>query len=193
MCDHHKKVEGDWKVSEIKSTLELALERTKKIAISDEERQKIKQKEILEKVSSLSHRYREGTSPLHEILKEIEKMDKRIQPWVVESLLNQWMEALSLNDEGERLMKGIESLKERSLDKIKQRFDTLLSLYREEIEELKKRVRVQLMEILRKEHISGSAMEPNVERSELYKKERERLDQTYQVRLQELKEKLKTL
>lgn len=179
-------------MAEIKSTLELALERTKKIAISDEERQEIKQKEILDKVSTLSHRYREGTSPLHEILKEIEKMDKKIRPWAVENLLNQWVEALSLNDEGERLMKGIESLKERSLDEIKQRFDALLSLYREEMEEMEKRVRIQLMEILKREHISGSAVEPNVEGSELYKKERERLDQTYKAKLQELKEELKT-
>lgn len=180
-------------MAEIKSTLELALERTKKIAISDEERQEIKQKEVLEKVSSLSHRYREGTSPLHEIMKEIEKMDEKIRPWVVENLLNQWIDALSLNDEGGRLFKGIESLKHRNLDEMRERFDVLLSLYRGEMEEMKKRVRIQLMEILSKGHISGSAVEPKLEGSELYKKERERLDQTYRVKLEELKEKLKTL
>lgn len=179
-------------MAEIKSTLELALERTKKIAISEKERQEIKQKEILEKVSALSHRYREGTSPLHEILKEIKKMDEKIRPLVVETLLNQWMEALSLNDEGERLIKGIESLNQRNLDEMKQRFDALLSPYREETEEMKKRVRIQLIEILRNDHISGSAVEPKLEGSEFYKKESEKLNQTYRVKLEEFKERLKT-
>ncbi len=179
-------------MAEIKSTLELALERTKKIAISDEERQEIKQKEVLEKVSVLSHRYREGTSPLHEILKEIEKMDERIRPWVKETLLHQWIEALSLNDEGGRLIKGIESLKQQTLDELKQGFDALLSLYREEMEGIKTKGRIQLLEVLRKEHISGSAVEPKLEGSELYKKESERLDQTYRTKLEELKEKLRT-
>ncbi len=180
-------------MAEIKSTLELALERTKQIAISDEERQEIKQKEVLEKVSALSHRYREGTSPLHEILKEIEKMDEKIRPWVKKTLLDQWIEALSWNDEGGRLMKGIESLKQRNLDKMKQRFDELLFLYRDEMEGMKRRVRSQLMEILRKEHISGSAVEPKLEGSELYKKKVEKLDQTYREKLEELKEELKAL
>ncbi len=180
-------------MAEIKSTLELALERTKKIIISDEERKEIKQKEILEKVSSLSHRYREGTSPLHEILKEIEKMDEKIRPWVVDTLLTQWIKALSLTPEGERLIKGIESLKRRGLEKMKERFDDLLYHYQEAREEMKKRVKVQLMEILKKEHISGSAVDPKVEGNEIYKEESERLDQTYMGKLEELKKELRTL
>jgi hypothetical protein len=180
-------------MAEIKSTLELALERTKKIGISDEERQEIKQKEILQKVSSLSHRYREGTSSLHEILKEIEKIDGKNRPWVVKTLLNQWIETLSLDDEGERLFKGIESLIHRDSGEIKQKFYDLLSLYQEEKEEMKKRVKAQLMEILRKGHIFGSAVEPKVDGNELYKKESLKLDQTYRVKLEALKERLKTL
>ncbi|MGB9628777.1 MAG: hypothetical protein ACPL6D_08955 [Thermodesulfobacteriota bacterium] len=180
-------------MAEIKSTLELALEKTKKIGISDEERQEIKQKEVLQKVSSLSHRYREGLSSLHEILKEIEKMDEKIRSWVVENLLNQWIETLSLDDEGERLFKGIESLKHRDTEEMKQKFYDLLTLYQEEKEEIKKRVRIQLVEILRKEHIYGSAVEPKLEESELYKKESEDLDRIYRMKLEELKEKLKTL
>ena len=47
-------------MAEIKSTLELALERTKKIAISEKEKEEIRRKKLLEKATGLFHRYREG-------------------------------------------------------------------------------------------------------------------------------------
>jgi len=47
-------------MGEIKSSLELAMERTKKIAISEKEREEIKRREIDQKVNALSNRYREG-------------------------------------------------------------------------------------------------------------------------------------
>ncbi len=76
-------------MADIKSTLELAMERTKKMAISKEEREEIKEKESLQKVSSLFYRYKEGHIPLNEILREIEKMDEKTRPWVKENLLSQ--------------------------------------------------------------------------------------------------------
>jgi hypothetical protein len=45
-------------MGEIKSTLDLAMERTKKISISQEEKEEIKRKEILQKVTGLSNRYK---------------------------------------------------------------------------------------------------------------------------------------
>ena len=89
-------------MGEIKSTLELAMERTKKIAISEKEKEEIKQKEVLQKATSLFHRYREGHLPLNDILKEIERMEKKTAIMVKEILLSQWIDALSLNDDDER-------------------------------------------------------------------------------------------
>ena len=110
-------------MGEIKSTLELAMERTKKFAISEKEKEEIKQKEVLQKATSLFHRYREGHLPLNGILKEIEKMEKKTAIMVKEFLLSQWIDALSLDDDDERIFKGIESLKGRSIDEVKQKID----------------------------------------------------------------------
>ena len=82
-------------MGEIKSTLELAMERTKKFAISEKEKEEIKQKESLQKVTRLFHRYREGHLSLNEILKEIKKMEKKTATMVKELLLSQWIDALS--------------------------------------------------------------------------------------------------
>ena len=102
-------------MAEIKSTLELALERTKRFAVSEQEKDAIKQKEVLQKATSLFHRYREGHLSLNDLLKETERMERKTSMTVKEYLLSQWIEGLSLDDEDERILKGVESLKGRNI------------------------------------------------------------------------------
>ena len=180
-------------MAEIKSTLELALERTKKITISEEEREEIKRKEVLQKATGLFHRYKEGHTPLNEILKEIERMEEKSGNIVKESLLAQWMDALSLNDENERLLKGIESLKDRGINEVTHKLRDLLSQYQRKKEKVKQEVNVQSIEALRREGIYGTAVEPNIEVDQLWEKELAKLDHFYGERLKEIKEQLKVL
>jgi hypothetical protein len=180
-------------VGEIKSTLELAMERTKKFAISEKEKEEMKQKEVLQKATSFFYRYREGHLPLIEIMKEIEKMEKKTATTVKECLLSQWIDALSLDDDNERILKGIESLKARTIDGVKQKFHSLLSQYLSEKEKVREKVKVQFTEALKKDGIYGSAVEPKFEGNELWKKEIEKLDQSYRMKLEEIKERLRGL
>jgi hypothetical protein len=178
-------------MAEIKSTLELAMERTKKFTISEKEKEEIKQKEVLQKATGLFHRYREGHLPLNEILREIERMDEKAGPMVKEILLSQWIDALSLDEEEERLLRGIEALKGKEIDEVKEKFHHLSSQYQKEKEKIKEEMRVQLTEALRKDNIYGSAVEPRLEGTQLLINQLERLDQVYDVKLEEIKEKLK--
>jgi hypothetical protein len=180
-------------MAEIKSSLELAMEKTKKFAISEKEKEEIKQKEVLQKATNFFHRYREGHIPLNEILKEIEKMEKKTTITVKEVLLSQWIDSLSLEDDDERTLKGIESLKEQNIDKLKEEFHTLLSQYQDEKEKVKEEVRVQFTEAIRRDGIYGSAVEPKLEGAELWKKENEKLVQSYKKKLEEIKGQLKGL
>ena len=180
-------------MGEIKSTLELAMERTKKMTISEKEKQEIKRKEIEQKVNSLSNRYIAGHLSLNEILRETERMDENTQAKAIEILLSQWIDALSLSDEDERLIKGIESLKHRDAEELKQKHLQLLSRYRCAREKAREEVGTRFVETLKKKGIYGSAVEPNIEASPLWKKEVEILDQQYCSQVQELKEQLRTL
>lgn len=180
-------------MAEIKSTLELAMEKTKKIAISEEEREEIKRKEIMQKAAGLFHRYMEGHIPFNEILKEIERMEEKTGSIVKGFLLTQWINALSLNDEEERFIKGIESFKNRGINEVIQKLRHLLSQYRTEKEKVKQEVKVQSIEALRRKGIYGSAVEPNIEVDQLWEKELGKLDHFYGERLKEIKEQLKVL
>jgi len=180
-------------MGEIKSTLELAMERTKRFAVSEKEKDEMKQKEVLQKATSLFHRYREGRLSLNEILKEIERMERKTATTVKEYLLSHWIDAVSLDDDSERILKGVESLKERSIAEVKQEFRHLLSQYQREKEKVREKVGVQLIEALEKDGIWGSAVEPKLEGSELWKKENENLDRSYLIKLDEIKEQLRRL
>jgi hypothetical protein len=180
-------------MAEIKSTLELALERTKKMAISEKEKKEIRQKKLLEKATTLFHRYREGHAPLSELRKEIERMDGRTSAAVKDFLLSQWIDALSLEDEDERLIKGIEWLKNGCLEETPQRFRHLSSQYREEMEKIRQETRTQLVEALKREGIAGSAIEPNVEGNLLWKEAVEKLDHLYGEKLEEIRKQLRNL
>jgi hypothetical protein len=180
-------------MAEIKSTLELALERTKKMAISEKEKEEIRQKRLLEKAKGLFHRYREGHAPLSDLQKEIEKMDDKTSAAVKDFLLSQWIDALSLRDEDERLIKGIQWLKNSRLEGTPQGFRQLSSQYREEIEKIRQETRTQLVEALKREGIAGSAIEPNVEGDLLWKEAVERLDHLYGGKLEEIRKQLRNL
>ena len=178
-------------MGEIKSTVELAMERTKKFSLSEKEREEMKQKEVLQKASSLFHRYRDGLLSLHEIQKQIDKMEKKIAATVKEFLLSQWIDALSLDDDEKKIFKGVELLEQRSVDEARKKFRSLFSRYRSEKEKVKEKARLRLIEDLRKGGIFGNAVEPRVEESELWKKENEGLSHSFQMELEEIKEQLR--
>ena len=180
-------------MGEIKSTIELAMERTKKFALSDKEKEEMKQKEVLQKAGSLFHRYRDGHLSLNEVLKEVEKMEEKKATTVKKSLLSQWIDVLSLNDDHERTLKGIEALNRQSLDEVKRKFHRLLSQYQGEKETLKEKTNLRLTEALKKEGIYGSAVEPRLEGSVSWEKENETLDHSHRKKLEEIKEELRGL
>jgi uncharacterized membrane-anchored protein YjiN (DUF445 family) len=180
-------------MAEIKSTLELAMERTQKITISEEEREEFRRKEILQKAMSLFHRYVEGHTPLNEILKEIERMEGKTGSIVKEFLIVQWIDALSLNDGNERLLKGIESLKDQGISEVTHQLRDLLSQYQRKKEKVEQEVKVQSVEALRKEGIYGTAVEPHIEGDPLWEKELVQLDHAYKMKLEEIKKELRSL
>ena len=180
-------------MAEIKSTLELAMERTKKVAISDKEKEEIKQKEILQKATSLFYRHREGHLSLNDMMKEMEKMEETVATTVKQSLLSQWIDALSLEEDAARTFQGIESFKGQNIDETKEEFRKILLTYQAEKEKLKERMKEELTKELRKDGIYGNAVEPKLEGSEIWKKENEKLHQSYRMKLEEIKGQLRGL
>ncbi len=178
-------------MGEIKSSLELALERTKGLKISEKEREEIKRKEIVQKAESLAHRYREGSITIKEIQKEMERMEKKRATEIENHLIDHWLQGLSLTLRDERILDGIEALRNQPMDAIKREFRSLIVSYQEEKENTKQKLRTIILEGLKKEGFDGSAVEPCIESSPLWEKESLRIEQSYQEGLEKLKERLR--
>ncbi len=180
-------------MGEIKSALELAMERSKKYAVSDEERQKIKEKELLQKATALFNRYMENLLPLHEIAREIEKMGEETGQRMKELLLSLCVDALSLdlNKEPERLFPLIELAKGQDFPEMKKKVQALFMAYRDEIERAKQRAILGLTEALKEEKIYGDAVLPNLEGHDRWKQTLDGLSRPFEARLEEIKKALK--
>ena len=178
-------------MAEIKSTLELALERTRKMSISEEEKREIKRKEIVQKATWMFHRYLEDHSSLNEVLREIERMEEKAGATIREMFLSQLIDALSVDDGSKKLLRGIESLKGRSVDDIKQKLEVLHSEYEREEQEAEEKGRVQMEEALRKEGIHGSAVVPHVKGSKEWRERIGTVEQGFRGKIEEVKEALR--
>jgi hypothetical protein len=82
-------------------------------------------------------------------------------------------------------------LEQRDIHEVKQKFRDLLSQYQGEKEKVKEKAKIQLIEGLRRDGIYGSAVEPKLEGSELWKKEMGKLNHSYKMKLEEIKEQLR--
>ena len=180
-------------MAEIKSTLELALERTKRLEISKEEKEEIKRKETLQKATTLLHRYMEDRISVNEIMKELERTEVGPRHSVRENLLSQWIDALSVNQGNEKLLRGIEVLKGRSLQEVRERLNRLLAQYEEEKKQMEETVRLQQEEALRREGIYGDAVVPRVKEGDEWNAWAETQDHSYGGQVEELRKVLRAL
>ncbi len=180
-------------MAEIKSTLELALERTQKMSISKEEKEEMKRREIAQKATGMFHRYMDDHLSLDGMTREIERMEERARATVRNVLLSQWIDAVSLDAENEKLLRGIEFLKGRNVDDVKQKLEVLRSEYERETHEAEQNIGVRLAEALRKENIHGSAVVPHVRGSKQWKERMGPVEQAFGKKIEALKEVLRKL
>ncbi len=180
-------------MGEIKSTLDIAMERLKKIEITEKERDEIKRKEISQKASGLATRYIEGSISLYDVQKEIDKMDVNTKEMIKEILLSRLIEELSLQNNYERLIMGIEWIKGKELNEVKDELEYMAKQFEREKANLRKNLEDKILDSLRKSGIEGSAILVNIDSSDLWKKEEKELNRTYEAKIKIIKDRLKGL
>jgi len=99
-------------MAEIKSTLDLVLERTRHLTLSSVEREEIELKDALKKVSGYLSRYRDGLLNLEALLKELRGLAPEIRHRVRGEMARQMSVALNLSPDTDGLMPAMEALAE---------------------------------------------------------------------------------
>ncbi|HVO83439.1 MAG TPA: hypothetical protein VMU60_03325 [Syntrophobacteria bacterium] len=99
-------------MAEIKSTLDLVLERTRHLTLSSVEKEEIELKAALKKVSGYLSRYRDGVLRLEVLLKEMRGLAPEIRQRVRGEMARQTSLALNLSPDTDGLIPAMEALAE---------------------------------------------------------------------------------
>ncbi len=151
-------------MAEIKSAIELAMERTKGLHLSREEKGKLKEEEIQAKARALVNRYLEIDFHLREIERELGKQEPP-QREQVESLFVRYLcEAIDLTRDNDLIFEGMEFFRkgnETSLQEMK----ALIRDFRERKAKAYEEAEKDLVAKLERVGVSGSAVQPKTEGS----------------------------
>jgi hypothetical protein len=174
-------------MAEIKSTLDLVMERTRKAVLSDEEKAEIQRQELHKKAEALFHRFQEDLLGLDGIGRELGKLPEPEQAPVREAFVRLCAGGLSVAGANEKLLKAIEVVGARPVADVEHRLTRLQEAYRVEREGGRRRVTLAMAEALRGEGFWGSAVEPAIEGTPEWEDLIGGLDKAFTGRLDEIR------
>jgi hypothetical protein len=155
-------------MGEIKSTLELAMERVQKLDVSSEEMEQLRREEYTLKARGMVNRYLNRGLHIEGLIKELDRFNGKQKDIIFEALIFEFVNAVSISQNNERILKAIEILKK---DKAKPHLDAIDKLSREFKEEktaLYKELEDEILEKLDKKGISGTAVQPNIDSYDIW-------------------------
>jgi len=148
-------------MGEIKSAVELAMERTKGLRLSSEEKEKIKEEEIQSRAVGLVNRYLEVDFHLREVEKEFARVDQSQRPHLEKLFLQNLVEALNLDRDNDLILRGVETFHPASAWTAGKVRD-LVRKYQDRKTEEYQKTEAALSAGLERLGISGSAVHPRV-------------------------------
>ena len=148
-------------MSGIKSAIELAMERTKNLVMTEEERKSFTAKELENKIRAVVRRYLEGIIEKDGVNKEISAIEgdeRSMKPVLVDLLV----EAFDAKGRNERLLELLSAIAGEAKESLKQELETMRGRYAEQTEKGETAVRQRIMDRLGAMGITGSSVEPNI-------------------------------
>jgi len=173
-------------MAEIKSAVELAMERTKGLRLSHEEMEKMKEEEVQSKAVGLVNRFLEVDFHLRDVEKELAKFDPQQRKHLEQLFLHHLIEAMSLDRDNDLIFQGLESLLPTSAWMVKKIKDLLQKYQRREKDEFQK-TQTDLSAGLERLGIGGSAVHPKVEGSPEWERARAAFKPGFEEELKKLK------
>ncbi|MBW1980338.1 MAG: hypothetical protein JRJ12_03895 [Deltaproteobacteria bacterium] len=177
-------------MAEIKSTLELVMERTKHLKLSEEEKAEVQMQEALAKVQGLVRQLQDDTATVADVCAQIEALPQHLQARLKRQIARQVCDALSPDQQSEVLVNLLETLLEPSWEAPFSRFRKCWSEYNRLREAEKEKVTNSIVARLAAAGIQGSAVVPKVEDDPAWREQLENLWQPCEQHLAALRQAL---
>ena len=146
-------------MGEIKSTLEIIMEKTKDMTMSEDEKKEFKQREIKGKIGGLIQKYIDGIIDLDKFKIEITALDKEKQDMITQAVMDESISRIRLGVDNGSVLKILEVTDSIDAAPVKK----LIADFSQELENKRIESEKGMMESLREKGISGSAVIPNPE------------------------------
>jgi hypothetical protein len=174
-------------MGEIKSTLDLVLEKTKDLTLSSEEKKVQKQKEVENRIKGLLQKYQDGLLSKSELKTDYEILKKDYEMSGDDVLINEIAGRLAPEQDNQPLLELMHeccSIETTEIETIIEQFrDAKLAAEKDRMEGLK--------ELIAQQHgISGSALVPNLEKDEQWRQETRRMHAGFEDQLNRATAKL---
>jgi len=152
-------------MAEIKSTLDLVLERTKNLALTAEEKERLKRKEMEERLRAWTLKFLNGLTDLKSFRKEVERTGKGQEEKARTFLKEQVLEHLRPDEDNKKTYQILEKILGIKKDPYLAASRAFQSRLATRQAEFLKAARLRLAE----QGISGSAVEPDISRDQAWK------------------------
>jgi hypothetical protein len=150
-------------MAEIKSTLDIIMEKAAKYTVTEEEKSAFRLRELESRVKGLVGRYTDGLLDLERLKEEVAALDAGALENMTELLRRETLERI---EPGERNQALLDILSMVGMDT--GAVNRLLQDYEQKIEKEEGRCRTLALERLRERGISGSAVIPNLDGEEAW-------------------------
>jgi hypothetical protein len=176
-------------MGEIKSTLDIVMEKTKHLSLSNEERDNQKTAEIEKKIKGLLQKFQDQVLQKNRLAAEYEQLKKEYDLPDDSTFINEVFLRLDPDKDNQLLLALLTDMCEANTEEI----ESVLNDYQDELNSAASYKMVGLRENLAQKHfISGSAVVPNLETDAEWQAEAAELRSKFGKLLDEAKGKLKS-
>lgn len=158
-------------MAEIKSTLDLVMERTRGLSLTDKEKKEIKSRELAGKIQALLERYSNDYMALKWLETELNNMGMAGNPKIREAVRLEILERLSPNGDSDKLFEALEGVLGIRPDA----YRAVIAGHHKALAKKKEVFAKKHKARLDRLNISGSAVLPNLAADPGWKKEQEKM------------------
>jgi hypothetical protein len=146
-------------MAEIKSTLDIIMEKAKKFSVTEEERQGFKRQELEGKIKGLVQKTIDGILDVERFQVEVTALRAKDRDLVDQVLKEELVTRLEVETNSEALLKILENVSGPTWDAVKK----VMAEFERKGEKQKNSRRKTMLESFSKKGISGSAVLPNID------------------------------
>jgi len=169
-------------MTEIRSTLDIIMEKAKTLTVTDEDKKGFAEKEVKGLVKGLFQKYLDGILPTQQFKTEMASFDEDRRPFMKKELLTACLSAMTVEGDNQPLFEILDQLLGYDIKPV---LDLIDEFQEQQTEERNKRI-TERIQTLKELGVSGSAVTPNLGADSTWRAYLSHMEDRFQERLKAL-------